>query len=224
MDTRIPRGIWLLCGPTGCGKSYLLAKCLTDIKHNIKDDVGEIVIAHNPVVKDANMFNQIKSSNKNISVQSYAGFPEKELASNELFKTKEKMRILVCDDIYDIMCKHHQLSVIQLCTVWSHHMNILVVITTQSLTTMQSHIHMMNTILRNSTVITVFADPRFDILKIIEIYQSKKINNFRALGIIRTIARSFFSKDSDRLIDPYRKLITLDDKHAFLCLDFSQPY
>ena len=51
MDTRIPRGLWLICGSSGCGKSYLLAKCMTDLRHNVLGHVKEIVICTNPVVK-----------------------------------------------------------------------------------------------------------------------------------------------------------------------------
>jgi hypothetical protein len=223
MDTRIKGGIgkfpillssfvfsyWcisvIVAGNTACGKSTLVADLLSDLPNNFDADIGEVVVCTNKRVADEAMLKRIRLTlPADVRLQIESGFPAEALEQGKLFSSNKK-RILFCDDMFDDLHRNHRELLEDLATTMCHHLNIILIITTQSLQATPSQRKTLLTLLRNASVIVCFAD-------------------YRAMGIIQTLARQFFTGNHKKLIEPFTTVLSSTHKHDFVVIDFGQSY
>ena len=163
------------------------------------------MLCTNPLAQDTETVNKLET-NAGTIFQHFRGFPGKALIEQNLFKTtKEKLRILFVDDCFDELCREWKHVAQDIATTLCHHENLLVLVSVQSLCCAQSSGRQtMLTMLRNASLIVLFCDQR-------------------AMAVISILARQFFGKRSEKLVAPYERILSCDEKYKYICLDFTQP-
>ena len=196
MDFKVPSTI-ILTGSSGCGKSTLIERMLCN-EGVFSEPISEIRWVYAKHTFDEHRFKRL--SNCAVApIDFVEGYPDELIASNKLFTvSKSAHKVLVIEDILTHMKRID--SLFQLFTVLSHHQNITVLVSTQSLGGFTaSQKNCLNVLLRNTGYLILFPGRR-------------------TISTAKTIALQYFCGESYKLLDVVREVLKAP-KHRYIVID-----
>lgn len=193
----------IVAASSNSGKTRLVVDLLTEHYIMFDHPVSEVVWCYHRNAFDDNLFSHLKT-NMNVDVRFIEGFPETDLAAGNLFKANQsKLKCIVLDDIVPSAVKSPVFT--DLFTVLSHHQNLIVIAILQNLhANTSTQRQLMNNIIRNVSYIALFPDRR-------------------QMNACKQIARTYFSGDEHRLVEPFKQLIENNNKYHYMLIDFIDP-
>ena len=160
----------------------------------------EVVWLYHKNARDDELVAHLKE-NLSIPIDFVEGFPAEDIAEGRLFKTSG-LKCLVLDDVVISALKSPVF--IDLFTVLSHHQSIVVIAILQNLhADTASQRQIMNNIIRNISYVVLFPDRRQ--------WQACK-----------QLARTYFSGEEDKLVEPFKYMIEKKEKYTYMLIDFEQ--
>lgn len=180
------------------GKTTLIRDLLVHHYRLFDKPLEEIVWLHHKNAYDSDLEMYLKE-HVNIPVRFVEGFPADHIRNGELFASKG-LKCLVLDDVVVSALKSP--IFIDLFTIISHHMNVVVIAILQNLhADTASQRQIMNNIIRNLSYVVLFPDRR-------------------QMNACKQLARTYFSGEEEKLTKPFKYLIDSNEKYNYMLVDF----
>lgn len=190
----------LISASTKSGKTELAKDIILNHFQLFDNPIHEVVWLYHKAANNEKEFSDLKSR-LNIPVSFIEGFQAEKIVDGTLFKT-DKLKCLVLDDVVVSALKSPVF--IDLFTVLSHHQSIVVIAILQNLhADTASQRQIMNNVIRNLSYLVLFPDRR-------------------NMNACKQIARSYFSGEEHRLIEPFKHLIEKKERYTYMVVDFEE--
>lgn len=131
----------MICGPTGCGKSFFVQKLLKFVDQMSDTPFARIILYYSEWQNNYNNYGK--------NIEFHEGLPQK-----EDFATDQRPKLIIIDDL---MRESSGSNIIDIFTKGSHHKNISVIFITQNIFHQG---HGQRDISLNSNYIVIFENPR----------------------------------------------------------------
>lgn len=224
-DTRIPsKTIILITGSSNTGKSYLISELLANSTYCFKDQIGEVILCHGPLLRenDSSIRRIVDSVPPSTPVQIRTGFPETDLMNGTLWKIEsmEKPRVLILDDLWLWLTKKNQFSLSYLATCLVNHHNLIVSPPGQT-TPASKKVNHLQVIITNQNLYATDGSGKDTYLMLLRnchlIYIMVDI---RASVVAQNLARKLFPSDPEILLLPFRETLKEQKPFSFLTVNF----
>jgi hypothetical protein len=195
----------ILAGSSGCGKTYLIEKMLSQHRAVFEKPIVECVFAYRRNGRDDALFKRLTEA-VDFPITFHEGFPALEISENNLFNSEiNGHKVLICDDLLVDAKRAHKVLTDTFC-VLSRHCNFSCIVTIQSLNMYTpAERACMNTLLRNSHYVIIFVERR-------------------TTSTVKQLAANFYPGETWRLLKPFHYIQKAREKHSYLVIDFATPH